>query len=59
MNSYMNFSFTTLQYSNFSHKCCISWCDAYWRGATLLGGTLSSMRVLKGAAEVLCLLEEM
>ena len=30
----------------------ISWCDFYWRGAALLGVTLTSMRVLKGAAKM-------
>ena len=42
-----------LQYDNFSYKCRISWCDAYWKGAVLLGRKLTSMRVPKGAAKVL------
>ena len=53
----MNFSFIAI---NFSYKCHISWCDdAYWRGAVLLGRRLTSLRVLKGAAKILRLLEEM
>ena len=32
---------------------------AYWRGAALLGGMLSSMWVFKGATKVLRLSEEM
>ena len=47
------------QYGNFSHKCCISCCDAYWRGEALLGETLTTMRVIKGAAKIQHLLEEM
>ena len=58
---HMNFSFTTItiQYGNFSYKCHISWCDAYWRGAVVLGQRLTLMRALKGAAKILYLLEEM
>ena len=48
-----------LRYGNFSYKCCISCCDAYWRGGALLGETLTTMRVIKGAAKVQRLLEEM
>ena len=47
-----------LQYGNFSYKCCISCCDAYWMGVVLLGVSLTSMRVIKGATKVLHLLEE-
>ena len=42
----------------FSYKCHISWCDAYGKGAVLLVGAHTSMRVLKGAAKVLHLLEK-
>ena len=48
-----------LQHGNFSYKCRISWCNAYWRGALLLGETLTSMRVRKGVAMVLRFLEKM
>ena len=48
-----------LQYGNFSYKCPISCCDPYRGGAALLERTLTSMRVLKGAAKVLCLVKEM
>ena len=47
-----------LQYGNFSCKWQISWCNAYWRGETLLERTLTSMQILKDAAVVLRLLEE-
>ena len=47
-----------LQYGNFSYKCCISCRDAYWMGVVLLGVSLTSMRVIKGATKVLHLLEE-
>ena len=48
-----------LQYGTFSYKCHISWCDAYWRGAALLGRRFTSMQVLKSAAKILLLLHEM
>ena len=35
-----------LQYGNFLYKCRINLSGASWRGAALLGGTLTSMRVL-------------
>ena len=46
-----------LKSGNFSYKCHINWCGAYWRGETLLGGTLTLIWVLKGATKVLHLLE--
>ena len=48
-----------LQHGYFSYKYRFSCCDASWRGAALLGWSLTLIRVLKGAAKVLCLLEEM
>ena len=48
-----------LQHGYFSYKYHFSRCDAYWKGAALLGWLLTLIRVLKGAAKVLRLLEEM
>ena len=55
----MNFSFTTIKYGHFLISPTLAGVMLIGGERHFLGGTLTSVRVLKDAANVLRLLEEM